>query len=101
MLHEVKAKSVIRKIIRKAKQDWTVLIKVHDPFDGDSILDYNRKEKDLIDAVFSVDISELVFLDMTTGKQKGAIQIVLEYDRPADEIISDHSSNSFINYLVN
>jgi len=39
MLHEKQAKSVIRKMIRKAKQDWTTAIYVIDPYEEENLVE--------------------------------------------------------------
>ena len=101
MLHEKQAKSVIRKMIRKAKQDWTTAIYVIDPYEEENLVeDSSQLERDLLNAVFGVDESHIRFINMTTGQYLGGVHIVLEYDRLPGEIISDYTDNQYTNFLV-
>ena len=78
MLHEKKAKSVIRKMIRKAKQDWTTAIYIIDPYEEENLVeDSSQLERDLLNAVFGVDESHIRFINMTTGQYLGGAHIVL------------------------
>lgn len=96
MRYEKQAKSVIRKIIRKAKRDWTVGIYVDCAEDGVTLSGCSQLERDLIDAVFGTDTSIIRFVSLTTGRCLGEMLIVLEYDRSPSEIISDYTDNWYM-----
>jgi len=105
MLHEKQAKSVIRKMIRKAKQDWTMGLYVYLSYD-DEVQNIDRngqvsfKEKDIIDAVMCADETVLRFVRITDGHHMGSVLFVFDYDRLPEEIISDYTDNEYTNRLV-
>ena len=101
MKNEKQAKSAIRKIIRKAKRDWTTSIYVDSAEDGETLSNCSQLERDLIDAVFSVDASIIRFVSLTTGRRLGDILIVLEQDSSPSEIICDYTDNDYIGRLIN
>ena len=97
MKNEKQAKSVIRKIIRKAKRDWTTGIYVDCAIENDVTLsNCSQLERDLLDAVFSVDASIIRFVSLTTGRRLGEMLIVLEHDSSPQEIICDYTDNWYM-----
>ena len=98
MLHESKAKTLLKKIIRKAYLNPDIRIVVRDE-EGEKINEnYNLKE--IIESIFSVDVSEVHFHEKGKG-YIGWIFIVLQYDSEPEEIISDYSSNDYTENLIN
>jgi hypothetical protein len=105
MLHEKQAKSVIRKMIRKAKQDWTTGLYVYLSGDDEvQNIDENGqvsfREKDIIDAILCADETVLRFIRITDGRHMGSVLFVFDYDSLPDEIISDYTDNQYMNLLV-
>ena len=105
MLHEKQAKSVIRKMIRKAKQDWTMGLYVYLSYDDDvQNIDHNGqvsfKEKDIIDAIMCADETVLRFVRTTDGYHLGSILFIFDYDSDPSEIICNYTDNDYINRLI-
>jgi hypothetical protein len=100
MRNEKQAKSVIRKIIRKARRDWTTGIYVDCAEEGVTISNCSQLERDLIDAVFSVDTSVIRFVSLTTGRRLGEMLIVLEHDSSPQEIICDYTDNWYMAMIM-
>ena len=100
MRNEKQAKSVIRKIIRKAKRDWTTGIYVDCAEEGVTLSNCSQLERDLIDAVFSVDASIIRFVSLTTGRRLGEMLIVLEHDSSPSEIICDYTDNWYMAMII-
>ena len=100
MKNERQAKSLIRKIIRKAKRDWTTGIYVNCPEDGVTLSNCSQLERDLIDAIFSVDASVIRFVSLTTGRRLGDVLVVLEHDSSPSEIICDYTCNDYMERLI-
>ena len=98
MLHESKAKTLLRKIVKKAYLDPNIRIVVKDE-EGEKINE-NFTVKEIIESIFSVDVSEVYFGDITTKKYIGWLWIVLEYDSDPDEIINDYSANEYTENLL-
>jgi len=111
MLHEKQIKSVIRKIVRKAKQDWTTGLYVF--LSGDDYLankgdvqnlDKNGQvsflEKDIIDAVLCGDETVIKFVRTTDGYHLGSILFIFDYDSDPSEIICNYTDNDYINRLI-
>jgi len=101
MKNEKQAKSVIRKIIRKAKRDWTTGIYVDCAEENVTLSNCSQLERDLIDAIFSVDASIIRFVSLTTGRRLGEMLIVLEHDSLPSEIICDYTCNDYMERLIN
>jgi hypothetical protein len=99
MKYEKQARALIRKMIRRARQDWTTCIYVT-PYGESEVLNDQQIERDIIDAVFSCDETIITFHDMTTGRNLGKALIVLEYDRDPQEIVSDHTANEYMQRLA-
>ena len=99
MKYEKQARAIIRKIIRRARQDWTTCVYVT-PYGESAVLNEGQLERDIIDAVFSCDETIITFHDMTTGRNLGKVLIVLEYDREPCEIVSDHTGNPYTQRLI-
>jgi len=97
MKHEKQCKAIIRKILRAARWDTTIAVYVDDEegFSGNE-----QTEKSIIDTVFNVDESYIKFVDLTTGKEKGVIMVVLDYDTTPEEIVCDYTSNRFTEFLI-
>ena len=101
MLHESKAKTLLRKIIKKAYLDPNIRIVVRDE-EGTKINE-NFTVNEIIDSIFSVDVSEVHFGNVKNevGKKYiGWLWIVLEYDSDPDEIINDYSANEYTENLL-
>tara|TARA_R100001460_G_C3433182_1_gene162479 strand:+ start:65 stop:388 length:324 start_codon:yes stop_codon:yes gene_type:complete len=101
MLHEAKAKTLLRKIVKKAYLDPNIRIVVRDE-DGEKINE-NFTVNEIIESIFSVDISEVHFANIKNEKGKkyiGWLWIVLEYDSDPDEIINDYSANEYTENLL-
>ena len=60
MLHETKAKTLLKKIIRKALLDPNIAIIVRDE-EGERMNKKVKDIKEIIDHIFSVDVSEIYF----------------------------------------
>ena len=60
MLHETKAKTLLKKIIRKALSDPNIVIIVRDE-EGERMNKKVKDIKEIIDHIFSVDVSEIYF----------------------------------------
>ena len=100
MRHEKQARAMIRKMIRRARQDWTTCVYVT-PYGESEVLNEGQLERDIVNAVFSCDETMITFHDMTTGRNLGKALIVLEYDRDPQEIVSDHTANPYMQRLIN
>jgi hypothetical protein len=98
MLHEGKAKELLKRIIKHAQLDRSIFVVVRDE-DGEKMNDTNKVDE-IIDCIFSVDVCEVYFVDRIRRVNKGWIVVVLEYNTPPDEIISDYLLNDYINELV-
>jgi len=98
MIHEKKAKQLLKKIIEHAQLDRSIFVVVKDE-DGEKMNDTNKVDE-IIDCIFSVDCSEVLFADRIRRKYKGWLFIVLEYERLPEEIISDYSANEYTEELV-
>ena len=99
MKHEKQARALIRKMVRRAKQDWTTCVYVT-PYGESEVLNEGQLERDIVNAVFSCDETTITFHDMTTGRNLGKALIVLEYDREHCEIVSDHTGNEYMQRLA-
>ena len=99
MRHEKQARALIRKMVRRARQDWTTCVYVT-PYGESEVLNEGQLERQIVDAVFSCDETTLTFHDMTTGRNLGKALIVLEYDRDPQEIVSDHTGNEYMQRLA-
>ena len=100
MLHEAKAKTLLRKIVKKAYLDPDIRIVVRDE-EGEKINE-NFTVNEIIESIFSVDISEVHFANIKNEKGKkyiGWLWIVFEYDSDPDEIINDYSANEYTENL--
>ena len=101
MLHEAKAKTLLRKIIKKAYLDPNIRIVVRDE-EGTKINE-NFTVNEVIDSIFSVDVSEVHFGNVKNEPGKkyiGWLFVVLEYDSDPDEIINDYSANEYTENLL-
>jgi len=99
MKYEKQARALIRKMIRRAKQDWTTCIFVT-PYGENDLVNEGQLERQIVDAVFSCDETTITFNNMTTGRNLGKALIVLEYDREPCEIVSDHTGNEYMQRLI-
>ena len=99
MKHEKQARALIRKMIRRARQDWTTCVYVT-PYGESEILNEGQLERDIVNAVFSCDETTITFHDMTTGRNLGSVLVVLEYDREPFEILSDYTANPYTQRLA-
>ena len=99
MKYEKQARAMIRKMIRRARQDWTTGIFVR-PRGEHDVMNEGQLERDILDAVFGCDETIITFHDMTTGRNLGKALIVLEYDREPQEIVSDHTGNEYMQRLA-
>ena len=97
MKHEMKCKSLIRSIVRDARANESTLIFVDS--EGDC-LNESQRERDILDAVFSVDESQIIMIDLHTQRTLGTISIVLDYDSEPCEIIQDFSANAYTENLI-
>jgi len=100
MLHETKAKTLLKKIIRKALLDPNIVIIVRDE-EGERMNKKVKDIKEIIDNIFSVDVSEIHFANKETKEYEGWLFIVLQYDSEPKEIISDYSANDYTENLIN
>ena len=99
MIHEKQARALIRKMIRRARQDWTTCVYVS-PYGEDEVINEGQLERHIVNAVFGCDETIITFHDMTTGRNLGKVIIVLEYDREPCEIVSNYTDNEYINRLI-
>ena len=99
MKYEKQARALIRKMIRRAKQDWTTCIFVT-PYGENDLVNEGQLERQIVDAVFSCDETTITFNNMTTGRNLGSIMVVLEYDREPCEIVSDYTANPYTQRLI-
>ena len=100
MLHETKAKTLLKKIIRKALLDPNIVIIVRDE-EGERMNKKVKDIKEIIDHIFSVDVSEVHFANKEKKIYEGWLFIVLQYDSEPEEIISDYSANDYTENLIN
>ena len=101
MLHESKAKTLLKKIIKKAYLNPDIRVVVRDE-EGTKINE-NFTVKEIIESIFSVDVSEIHFANVKNEKGKkyiGWLFVVLEYDSEPDEIINDYSYNDYTQNLL-
>tara|TARA_R100000654_G_scaffold11273_1_gene24730 strand:+ start:937 stop:1260 length:324 start_codon:yes stop_codon:yes gene_type:complete len=101
MIHEKKAKTLLKKIIKKAQLDPNIRIVVRDE-EGTKINE-NFTVNEIIESIFSVDISEVNFANVKNEKGKkyiGWLFIVLEYNSDPEEIINDYSANEYTENLL-
>ena len=97
MKHLMKSRALIRSILRDARYTESTLVFVYS--EGEHLTD-SHLERDIIDAVFSVDECQIAFVDLYTTKTLGTISIVLEYDSEPCEIIQDYSDNTYTENLI-
>ena len=97
MKNEMKCRALIRSILRDARANESTIVLVK--CEGEQ-LDHAQRERDIIDAVFSVDESQLVFIDLYTQRTLGSISIVLEYDSLPSWLICDYSDNRYTENLI-
>ena len=97
MKHLMKSRALIRSILRDARYAESVIVLVEQ--DGDQ-LNESQLERDIIDAVFSVDESEIVLVDLHNARTLGNLFIVLDYDSEPSEIIQDYSDNKYTENLI-
>ena len=97
MKNLMKSRALIRSILRDAKHAESGIVLVYQ--DGDK-LNESQLERDISDAVFSVDESQIVIVDMYTRRTLGTISIVLDYDSEPCEIVQDYSANDYTQNLV-
>jgi len=105
MRNEKQIKSFIRKIVRKAKQDWTTGIYVsmsncNQTQNLDSSGFVSMLEKDIINSVLCSDETIMNFVSLTTGRSLGSLLFVFDYDSEVDEIINDYTDNQYCNFLI-
>ena len=98
MKHETKAKTLLKNIIKKAQLDPEIVIVVKD--EDEQRINENNKIDEIIDSIFSVDISTVSFANRKTKRYVGWIFIVLEYNREPEEIISDYEANDYTENLI-
>ena len=107
MIYERKARQVIRELIIAGLDLGATKVTVIEYDDSETLAAYDSRDCDLtrqealpalVNAVFDVDCSVLVFND--PNEVKGIVSIVLEYDRAPAEIISDYSDNFFCGCIV-
>ena len=101
MLHESKAKTLLKKIIKKAYLNPDIRVVVRDE-EGTKINE-NFTVKEIIESIFSVDVSEIHFANVKNEKGKkyiGWLFVVLEYDSEPDELINDYSYNDYTQNLL-
>ena len=99
MRHEKQARALIRKMIRRARQDWTTCVYVR-PYGDYETINERQNEKEILDAVFCCDETVIRFVDITTGRSLGDVLVVLEYDREPCEIVSDYTANPYTQRLI-
>ena len=105
MKNEKQIRSFIRKIVRKAKCDWTTGIYVslsncNQTQNLDSCGSVSMLEKDIINAIMCADETVLRFVSLTTGKYLGSLLFVFDYDSEVEEIINDYTDNQYCNFLI-
>ena len=107
MIYERKARQVIRELISAGLDIGATKVTVIEYDDSDTLAAFDTRDCDLtrqealpalVNAVFDVDCSVLVFND--PNEVLGIVSVVLEYDRTPDEIISDYSDNLFCNTIA-
>ena len=98
MIHEKKAKTLLKKIIKKAQLDPNIFVVVKD--EEDQRINENNKIDEIIDSIFSVDISTVLFANRKTNRYVGWIFIVLEYDTEPEEIIYDYEPMDWTENLL-
>ena len=97
MKHEMKCRALIRSILRDARADKSTLVYVDS--EGDC-LNESQRERDILDAVFSVDESQIIMIDLHTQRTLGTIAIVLEYDSLPSWLICDYTDNTYTQNLI-
>jgi hypothetical protein len=97
MKNLMKSRALIRSILRDARYTESVIVLVEQ--DGYQ-LNESQLERDILDAVFSVDESQIVIVDLYTSRILGTISIVLDYDSEPCEIIQDYTANNYTEILV-
>ena len=97
MKHEMKCRALIRSILRDARSDKSTLVFVDD---GGDCLNESQRERDILDAVFSVDESQLIIIDLHTQRTLGTLSVVLDYSSEPCEVIQDYSANDYTQNLV-
>jgi hypothetical protein len=97
MIYKTKCKALIRSILRDARYTESVVILVEQ--DGEQ-LNESQLERDILDAVFSVDESQIIIVDLYTSRTLGTLSIVLDYDSEPCEIIQDYTANNYTEILV-
>ena len=97
MKHLMKSRALIRSILRDARANESTLVFVDD---GGDCLSESQLERDILDAVFSVDESEIVIVDLHNARTLGTLFIVLEYDSEPCEIIQDYGDNKYTENLI-
>jgi hypothetical protein len=97
MKHLMKSRALIRSILRDARYTESVVVLVYQ--DGDQ-LNESQLERDILEAVFSVDESQIVIVDLYTQRTLGTLSIVLDYDSEPCEIIQDYTANNYTEILV-
>jgi len=97
MKHLMKSRALIRSILRDARYTESVIVLVKS--EGDQ-LNESQLERDILDAVFSVDESEIVLIDRHNARTLGNLFIVLDYDSEPCEIIQDYSDNAYTENLI-
>ena len=97
MKHEKKARSLVRKMLRDVRSDPHIMVLV---FDESLVHHHHTTEKAIIDQVFSCDETQVKFLDIATGRIKGVVSFVLDYDAQPLEIINDYSDTKYMNNLM-
>ena len=97
MKHLMKSRALIRSILRDARANESTLIFVDS--EGDC-LNESQLERDILDAVFSVDESQIILVDLHNARTLGVLSIVLDYDSEPSEIIQDSSDNDYTENLI-
>ena len=97
MKHLMKSRALIRSILQDARYTESVIVLVKQ--DGEQ-LNESQLERDIIDAVFSVDESEIVLVDRHNARTLGVLYIALDYDSEPSEIIQDYSDNKYTENLI-
>ena len=93
----MKSRALIRSILRDARYAESVIVLVKS--EGEQ-LNESQLERDILDAVFSVDESEIVLVDLHNARTLGTLFIVLDYDCEPCEIIQDYSDNDYTENLI-
>tara|TARA_R110000782_G_scaffold265508_1_gene359267 strand:- start:1542 stop:1856 length:315 start_codon:yes stop_codon:yes gene_type:complete len=97
MKNLMKSRALIRSILRDARYTESVIVLVEQ--DGEQLND-SQLERDILDAVFSVDESQIILVDLHNARTLGVLSIVLEYDSEPCEIIQDSSDNTYTENLI-